>query len=722
MGISEFISKKKAMQPLHKRENISLQKPVVNLFAGDFETEEQNALIGLLNDRIGSSNKVLYGKMEFWESRSKEQEPVRLIRFPGVAAPQSYDLKNRENLQKEVQDHINDIRNMTTDYVNDIFNEVSTASYAHKARIRLNILVKPECMDAAALPLVLPVLKDEFSVYFPNGVLIDVYAMLDQKGYRREEGGDARKAFTYLTLKEMEQLQGQSVVQMPFCLSNYTTEDCLNPDCIKERMITAGLMMLVKDGASAQGAMQADTYDDAGFIEDCKRDTGKWYSLGHFKLEVATDLIDYIVYHAVMVQMQKVTENLSIKKKLSQMEVNEEQIDQMCGELLPITNFPPQFFYSMVKNSSVNVAGMVNRSRGSVINDVYGNNLELFFRLNCAQGYQDEMERTLSVRIKKISNMLSSMYEEEGYTLADMNAATNELLEHLKAMLNQCNQLRDAVRKEMDSWLEDRSGIANLREVIRDTGEPKAFYQLASEYLDKRVRDLKEKMKSDVLTELIGAVKQTAGQYLALAESLSDAVNEIDQNIQLMEEEELKIKSGNCRAYYTGLTEKILNKNEDFSRFVRSVNGKICSGELEGDGLFNEIINYCDEKILSDDWFEEDFAVEMLKRLKNFEKFNTEESIYDFAFETIMNNQTFYANYVSFESINREVCFLVNPGNRFVTGTNQRMQKLKASRQMKVFFEEHFYDMDILFMEGCFDLESLYNYQVYENIYNRMKQ
>jgi ADP-dependent phosphofructokinase/glucokinase len=68
------------------------------------------------------------------------------------------------------------------------------------------------------------------------------------------------------------------------------------------------------------------------------------------------------------------------------------------------------------------------------------------------------------------------------------------------------------------------------------------------------------------------------------------------------------------------------------------------------------------------------------------------------------------------------VCFLVNPGNRFVTGTNQRMQKLKASRQMKVFFEEHFYDMDILFMEGCFDLESLYNYQVYENIYNRMKQ
>lgn len=189
-----------------------------------------------------------------------------------------------------------------------------------------------------------------------------------------------------------------------------------------------------------------------------------------------------------------------------------------------------------------------------------------------------------------------------------------------------------------------------------------------------------------------------------------------------MMEDELKIKTGNCVAYYSDIVKKILEEDDKFSSFVRNVNSKICAGELEGEDLFEQMITYCDENVLNDSRFEKDFSVEMLKRLKNFEKFNTEEAIYDFAFETIMNNQKFYVSYDSFSNVNKEVCFLVNPNNKFVSGTNKRMQTLKTNKQLKVFFEEHFNDMDVLFMEGCFELETMYNFQVYKNVCERMKR
>lgn len=720
MGISEFILKKKARKPIRHRENIRLQKPVVNLFAGSFQKEEYDALMNLLGGRIGSSNKVHYCQLSERTSDSDEKKHFKILWAEGLDIAGEYNLDMRRKIQEDGKQKIENLRNMAADYVNDIFNEVSTTVYSQKARIRLNVLVKPDDIQASLLSVFLPVLKEEFLVYFPNGVHVDAYVFLDQKGYKKGEKGDERKAFSYLSLSEIDSMVREKVIQMPFMLSNYTSDDCLDVDCGEERMTAAGLMMLVKDGISANGQEQVDHYDDSIFAEDCGQGEGFWYSVGHFRLEVARNLIDHIVYRTIMQQIQKVEDNREDGVKLSQMQLSEDQIDQNCAEVMGLSSFPPEIFYSMVKNRGVNVAAMVNDARGVVIQDVYGGNLELFYKLNCTRWYQERIADAMVVQTRKIQTVLTAMYEDEGYSLADMNMATNDILHHLEAIEKRCAQLKEAEHKSLDYWLEEKSGIANLTDVVRETGEPRAFYQLASQYLEKRAKGLHVEIKSEMVKQYIEAVKTTARQYQRLAGSVEEAERELFEDIRLMEEDELPIKYGNCEDYYSGLVRKLTEEDNRFHNFIRKLNSRICSGEVEGEQLFDAIVRYCDESILTDKRFKNDFAMEMLGRLKNFKKFNTEESIYDFAFETIMDNQKFYASYDTFANVNREVCFMVNPGNQFVTGANKRMQKLKASRQLKVFFEEYFNDMDVLFMEGRFDIKTLYNYSVYENTWKKL--
>ena len=172
---------------------------------------------------------------------------------------------------------------------------------------------------------------------------------MDQKGYKKGEKGDERKAFSYLSLSEIDSMVREKVIQMPFMLSNYTSDDCLDVDCGEERMTAAGLMMLVKDGISAKGQEQVDHYDDSIFAEDCGQGEGFWYSVGHFRLEVARNLIDHIVYRTIMQQIQKVEDNREDGVKLSQMQLSEDQIDQNCAEVMGLSSFPPEIFIPWLK-------------------------------------------------------------------------------------------------------------------------------------------------------------------------------------------------------------------------------------------------------------------------------------------------------------------------------------------------------------------------------------
>lgn len=722
MGISEFIAKKKALKPIRRRENIELQKPIINLFVGEFSEEDKNVLKEVLNSRIGENNKVNYLNIVYGTC-SKVPERLHectLILSNMEKPPEHGTLEDWEKLKDAAQSSTI-LEQIVRDYANNIFNEVSTVPYIQKASIRLNLLIQMDSVEVAALESFVVTLKQELTVFFNNGVFVDAYCFLDQRGFRLDEGGENRKAYNYLALQTVDHMAEQQIIKMAFCLSNFTSLECLWPDSVQERIKTAALMMLLKDGRSASSQMPVDTYEDAGFTVDCLGSEGRFYSLGHFKLEVAENLIDYIVYHTVFDAMC-VDRETRPETRLERLELSEEQVDLLCQELLPVTSFPQQIFYSMVKNSEKKASIIVHSSREEVIDSIYGQNLDLFFLFNCERNYIELIKEVMVKKEERIDKILRTMYSEENHSLSDMNIVLKDVLHHLNCMRADCMQLIEAEQREMQSWLGERNTVGDLRSVVKETKEPVAFYQIASEYLEKRVWSLHLKVKLQVIDAYIKMVQKTARQYHALSDKMAEAVRELECDIEAMMQTGVPISSMHAPEYYGKLAKNIISSDNQFELFEKMINSKIFSEGLSEESLFERIIHYCDEKILTNPEFQKDFSVEMLKRLKDYKHYHTDESIYEFAFETIMENQVFYTNVVTYNTLHQSICFMVNPYNRFVASTNERMQQLKDNRQLKVFFEEHYDDMDVLYMEGRFGLENLYNYQTYKGVYQHLKK
>ena len=146
------------------------------------------------------------------------------------------------------------------------------------------------------------------------------------------------------------------------------------------------------------------------------------------------------------------------------------------------------------------------------------------------------------------------------------------------------------------------------------------------------------------------------------------------------------------------------------------INNQICNRELLGEDIYQKLIAFCDAEIIPDMRYSDDIAIEMLRRLKNYENFSTEEAIYNLAFDTIMKKRKYYANHTEFGRPYEAVCLLVNPENDFVNSTNDQMNKLQRNQQLQWFFEEHYNGMDILFLEGCFRVNDIYQYDLYKRV------
>ena len=81
-----------------------------------------------------------------------------------------------------------------------------------------------------------------------------------------------------------------------------------------------------------------------------------------------------------------------------------------------------------------------------------------------------------------------------------------------------------------------------------------------------------------------------------------------------------------------------------------------------------------------------------------------------------MKKRKCYANYTEFGKPYEAVCLLVNPENDFVNSTNVQMNKLQRNQQLQWFFEKHYNGMDILFLEGCFRVDAIYQYDLYKRV------
>lgn len=719
MGILEIFEKYSAGSFRDKAQYIRLSKPVLNIFVGDFKTEELKTLTDLMENRVGTVKSIQYALLCFGKKQNKpENERIKVFRFEKAATPKEFSLEARLEFQESVEKNC-DFEERFSAYIEEISDAVSTEQYSYRGQIRVNLLIRAEEFEAAALKYWLPVMQNLLSDYFPNMVRTDAYVFLDQRA-QGGKYGNQKRAFTYLTLEEIDQMAKAGAIQMPFCLSNQTSQNCLELYSMQDRIRTAGLMMLVKDGITSERG--ENSYSDEEFASDCSGyGDESWYSLGHFHMDVEEELIKLIVCRELLRQLLSGNDDLHLDDYLRRLELMEVQIQDECREMIAIPQTVDRIFYSMVKNTGVNAAGMVSNSRKNIIDAVYGANLDLFFQLNCGMLWKERMEEQMQTRKQKITSTFEA-FQQEGTSLADMNRIMGWMLECLNDVLKKKEQEEEAKRSELEVWCTERAGIANLRDRSKETGEPVAFYRLGQQYLAKKASSLHATMMRCALERYIEIIEQIRKPYQASYRMLETAERDLTGAIFRLEREEKdkrEILVENCQIFYGALTQKLVKNRAEIQAFLRSLEESMKGSSFNENNIFMRLIEFCGTNIMFLPEFEKNFEREMLQRLMGSERFDNKESIYELVITTIMENQKFYALVDTYQTPACEICFLVNSDNEFVKSTSEYMQRLRTNQQMKLFKEEHFDDMDVLFMEGRFDIKNLHLFTRYQQIFEK---
>ena len=719
MGIVEYLKKKKKSGQSWKRDNIELLRPVVNIFLGEFNENEIAILKATLEERIGVTQKVFFCRICLGNQETNVEEGVYRFTFSDVNSVKPYEVSAWNTLRQAAEQSVG-LKKNVLDFVNNVFNAVSTVSYMSKGRIRLNYILKMDSVDAAVLPTIVKVFNECFSEYFSNGVYADAYCLLDQKGYNCEEYGEERKALNYRNLTELDALTAKKLIKLTYIISNYTSQNYLEVDYITDQMQTIALNLIIKDGKTI--GSEANAYSNDSFMQETGNYKGNFCSLGKLKLEVNEEIRSSVVYKAVFDDLcQSEFSDKLVEGLIKSMNIDKNDLEMKINELFVNRGFAEQMFYPMVISKQINNMDFISAKRKELIENIYGRNLEFFWDLN--YGVNLEMcDQLIDNIVKRINQTLADAYKNNECSLAEISRAITRAEDIFKKNVQEYECSYYDMKKSFEEWLERNSEIGNIKDKVKETDTIRAVYILACQYMEKRTAIVNAENYYYVCRGCLQGIKDSAVYYKNQADTIERASFELKELISDMEQDNVSLVAGNMNTYYTRITKEYLQESAEYKEFKRDINNKICSRELVSDGIFDAIVQFCEKVILNSERYPDDISVEMLKRLKNYNHMTTDEAIYDLAFETIMNSKKYYANHTEFGQVYQAVCFLVNPGNEFVKCTNERMNTLLINQQMKIFYENYYNGMDVLYMEGCFDVQVLYQYNLYRKAWEELTQ
>ncbi|MHB8128069.1 MAG: hypothetical protein ACYDEX_03630 [Mobilitalea sp.] len=719
MGITDYIQRKKSNQTFVKPENITLRKPIVNVFVGDFDDKFLQEFTQIFDKRLGFTEKVNYSCIMFKDSsqRLTNIERIRYINITDCSLGTQYNLTSRKELAIAI-DKSSKLEEEFQDYVNDLFNIIARYSYEDKGFTRINIILKAEALEAAGLKQYIQSIKKNFNKYYSEQVIVDVYCIFDQKGYRKNEYGEERSACSYLTLKELNELaEDTSVINMAFLLSNINSKEKLDVDSISDIMTAISMMMIAKDGVSKGDRHR---YNDLDFRSDCKRSGRNLYSLGYLKLETVELAMKDIAYKALIDELITSRQDMTLDIRLVRMNMTETDIINKCREIASLHELTDNIFEPMIKNSNTSVVGIMHDTRETSIYNIYGHGLEQFCVKNLCYDRDKLLDKLTEDNTFQLKKFIEDLYHSDHYSVQEIDSLLSMLQEYFEELIKNTQSELQASETDIYNWLGQHEQNFDHKAIHKETKEPSIFYTMANYYVNRRLRTYLCQVKLLIYNEYCELLSKLSKPYHTMVQLLHCASKDLQEEISNTLSNEMKLKAGNFEPYYKQITMNIIKKDVSIMNFIRQFSEEICSGKLTEENIFERIVGYCDDYILTKDCYIQDFSNEMIARLKHYDKFNDDVDIYNVAFDTILDHQFYYISIIGTDELNREICFFVNPKNNFVEQTNARMDVLRSNNRLKLFAEDDFDLVEILYMEGCFDVQTIYLFDNYKEIYERL--
>lgn len=715
MGITDYLNKTKK-SGLRQRDNIELLRPIVNIFVGEFGDDEKQILMDTLSARVGSSKKIHYCEIKLKGSRAAVNGGVYLFPCSGVARVKQYDIGNWNTLLEQAKKS-GQIKKDAMDLAAFVYNEASSeVKFDSQGRIRLNYIIQADCVGAALLEKLVDVFSASFGEYYANGVDTGLYCLLDQQGYENKDFGEERKSLNFRTLTVIDRIVEEKKLDPAYILSNYTSKGILERESLKDRVETIALHMILKDGKSVEDGRddRQRQFSEKNFVDAAKAQKGHFCTIGKINLKVDEELRDWVVYKTVFADLAHSENSVSkVKELIGRMRVDEEDYETRVRKLFSAGGLGEGMFYPMVMNRQVTPAECYSKSNEFIAEKLYGQGLAYF----CQENFQcsrEEKEELVDELVKGINDTLDKAYRDKECSLAEVYQVIKHVEQQFEGYMKEYGKLCSDRSLGVESWKKEACSLVNHARGADDV--LRAGHTLAYQYLDKYLNVKQAEAYMEVAESCLKEIKISAGYYREQSHAVEEARQELEREITERERHAEKLLCGNMDKYYTKVTMEWMENSVEYGTFFREINNRICSRELTGERIYQEVIQFCDEMILPDSRYPDDIAIEMLRRLKNFENLFTEEAIYSLAFETIMKGRKCFVSHAEFGQAYKAVCFLVNPDNDLVNSANEQMNRLLRQQQMQWFFEEYYNGMDILFLEGCFDVNDIYQYDLYKRV------
>ncbi len=696
-------------------DNIQLLRPVVNVLIGDFFEDEINTFTETLGNRVGKSGRLHYSIICQPEKTCSSKATKIDYELPNDIG--FYDVKRWNDVKTGFEE--SGLHKSIKIYVTKVFNDVSSFSYESKGYISLNFIIKLGWVGIASLEKIIKCFEEEFSKYFENGVISDLYCLIDQKAYPENEYGEERKAIYYRSLELIEKLIAERKKNPAFILSNWTSQSCF-VGFSQSQLRTVALHIIIKDGKAdrddGENAVKKNIYENAAFLEEAKDKEfiRVFCTLGNMNLEVDKKLREQVVLKSVFSHLfedggDKIAENFDI----ATVGLNEDDIEKRLigGKVRVASN---KMLFPLLINKDYNPSRLLNVSCGDAVDELFGKSLDYFYNENLA--FKDNNDYTDEYLFKQLENAVlkNDIYDSVTEIMHALILEKNFLQKKEEEYAEKYEQSKTAFER----WKGSRYVYkGNLNEIEKESGTYKVFFSLACDYLNKKAEIEQSKEISDKAGKMFDKIVEKIDRSLEQINVFKRAEADLEEIIRAKEKEGYELICGNMEKHYSNRIDRWIGDNgKDFGFFVQKIKKYIGNVEINEKEVFAEVIKFCNDKILKSGDYTDDISKEMLERLKNYKYFYSEDSIYGLAFSTVMNHKVFYADQIDSGKIPYIACFLVNPDNGFVKSNISDMHALIQAQKIKWFFEKSFDGMDILFIEGSFRASDLYQYDFYKKV------
>lgn len=715
MGIMNYIRKGKQDRSARFADHVLLNRPVVNLFLGDFDPLEINCLKDMFESRICSSDRALYANLIMGESTNIETTKEVHTIFLGLNPENiAYDETGRVALHEHLANHPV-LDNVLRSYGGDVFNKVSVYEFQYKGQIRVNLLIKAQDLAAAALDIVIERVKSIWEEFFPEDIMIDVYCLLDER--QTMEYADERKAFSYKTVFALSELAARdNLLNMVYLLSNINSKGVLKPNNAMELIAPIALMEMIKNGKTNGDSHHKLLYQDARFKSISVNKNNSFCSFGRLQFGKPDEIIELIIYKQLLQGLYGNMLNIDRDDLRTRIDLSQNRLDSLFVKHFGSNSLGnDSAFYSIVKNPNFQVSSLIGMSNKEAINQLFGGNLDLFFQLNYYKGYQDKAEEVIQDEILNLKNSLEQLYKQNSYSIYEVANLLGEdevITNTLNKLLSQNTDNKNAQQMLFAKWKEANADASDLKTEIKGIKEPAVIYRLAGEYISLQNKALISEFNLDMIRGYKLSIGELREKYHKSILTLDEAKEELDRFIHMQLEEGLPLQTGNCVNYYSQIVSQLITGRYkmEYEILIDSINQAISFGELTQEKLYLFLHQFSDKYIVKEKVFEDTFTVEMVKRLMNFEYegklMASQEDIYHAAYQTITDqlqyNIKIVETNVENNQLNKEICFIVDTYNEFIDYVIEKLNQYQNHYKINIFHEKDGSSMDILYLEGGF--------------------